>query len=57
MNLTRRSADRDEVALEYVFDFDECESVVYTGAGPLPGRVFLLRFWRHAKDGVMALLG
>ena len=55
MNLTRRSADRDEVALE--FDFDECESVVYTGAGPLPGRVFLLRFWRHAKDGVMALLG
>lgn len=56
--LASLSTQTDEVALDYVFDFDASESVLYTSApGPFPGRVFLLRFWRHAKDGVMYLLG
>ena len=47
----------EEVEIHYDFDFDDSETVVYTGTGPFPGRVFVLRFWRHAKDGVMHLLG
>ena len=47
----------DAVELHYVFDFSAFESVIYTGPGVFPGRVFLLRFWRHAKDGLMSLLG
>ncbi|UOQ73559.1 hypothetical protein [Hymenobacter cellulosilyticus] len=51
-------SEADSIELEYEFDFSESDSVLYTGnAGPFPGRVFLLRFWRHAKDGVMHLLG
>ena len=50
-------ARKEAIELNYVFDFDATETVVYTGAGPFPGRVFVLNFWRHAKDGVMHLLG
>lgn len=47
----------DAVALHYVLDFEASESVLYTGPGVFPGRVFLLRVWRHGKDGIMHLLG
>ena len=50
-------ARKEAIELNYVFDFDASETVVYTGAGPFPGRVFVLHFWRYAKDGVMHLLG
>lgn len=56
-NRTGVPAHKEKFGLHYVFDFDDAETVVYTGTGPFPGRVFLLRFWRHAKDGVMHLLG
>lgn len=47
----------EAIELEYAFDFDHAETVVYTGPGPFPGRVFVLHFWRKAKDGIMHLLG
>ena len=55
--LPRFGAPGEAVELHYDFAIDDSETVVYTGAGPFPGRVFVLRFWRHAKDGIMHLLG
>lgn len=54
---TSAGAQSEAVELDYVFDFEASETVVYTGAGPFPGRVFVLHFWRAAKDRVMHLLG
>lgn len=50
------AASQDAVALEIEFDFEEEAEVLYLGSGPGP-RTFLLRFWRHGKDGIMHLLG
>lgn len=52
-----RWSQSETVELQYVFDFDLHETVVYTGPSPFPPRVFVLHFWRKAKDGIMHLLG
>ena len=52
------SLKNEAIEVEYVFDFAPSQAVLYTsGPGPFHSRHFLLDFWRHAKDGVMFLLG
>lgn len=52
------SLKNEAIEVVYEFDFAPSEVVLYTsGPGPFHSRHFLLDFWRHAKDGIMFLLG
>ena len=56
-NRTGHRSHKEEIELQYAFDFTQDETVVYTGPVPFPGPVFVLHFFRHAQDGIMNLLG